>query len=201
MPGRLPVDTGNIILDYAKIEELYPIHPALNKGRLERHEMEGRWRWPRRGARRAPNARRPKPCAPEARAGLHERWIASVTPPGVARSKPKDTARGTPERRRTCGFIENRAASDREMSSCLVFVRGSGPRVRQDPGVPRALIVFGRDVAITARARTRRGNAGGCFSFFPSPLAGEGAGAKRRRERGSLRRSFYEEAPSPGFAD
>jgi hypothetical protein len=81
------------------------------------------------------------PVTPCQRTGAdrgHKRRI--VGPPQGSRSRPANTARGAPKVRRTCGLFPD----------CLGAARGRGPRVRMDPGVPRAL-------AFRARTGTRRG--------------------------------------------
>jgi hypothetical protein len=59
-----------------------------------------------------------------------------VSPPGAERSRLQTPRAG---RRRNGGLaaLPNRAALDREASLRLIAARQSGPRVRQDPGVPR----------------------------------------------------------------
>src|ERR1043166_10046978 len=64
------------------------------------------------------------------------------------------------------------------MSSCPILARGSGPWVRQDPGVPRALGCFKGatrlappkpqgEGGIKPRARMRRENAAACSDTLP----------------------------------
>src|SRR6185503_18007281 len=66
---------------------------------------------------------RRKPCVPAGRAGPHQRWIAMVTPPGAARSKPTTPRAG---RRRDGGLAVIRQCS--ASASRDAEVRGSvGP--------------------------------------------------------------------------
>jgi hypothetical protein len=47
------------------------------------------------------------------------------------------------------------------MSFRLIFARGSGPRVRQDPGVPRAFLLSKARTFANLGRKMRRENAGG----------------------------------------
>ena len=102
-----------------------PVHPRA----LREASLSGTgWRWPRTGATRTPNARRSKPHGPVATGSRHRasclvrgrappRPIAvgrprqTATAEGVLKTPPtggraeqtSNTARGTLERRRTCG--------------------------------------------------------------------------------------------------
>ena len=100
-----------------------PVHPrALHEASLSGTGE----RWPRPGATRTPNARRLKPqgpgatsvrvtgsskagaVAPVRRTGAGrgpKRWLENSDHRGPCGGKPINTARGTLERRRTCGFL------------------------------------------------------------------------------------------------
>jgi hypothetical protein len=58
---------------------------------------------------------------------------------GPCGGKPQNTARGTLERRRTCGFTNTGRRSRPRSSFRLGTVRCRGPWVRWTPGVPRSL--------------------------------------------------------------
>ena len=59
--------------------------------------------------------------------GCQDAEPETVSPPGVVRSKPLNTARGMPGNRSTCGFLR------------------PSPRVLWDPGVPRAPRIYFRE--------------------------------------------------------
>jgi len=113
-----------------------PVHPrALREASLSGTGS----RWPRTGATRTPNARRLKlhrpgatdgvtglfggsavtPCQTARRCPGPKRWIESQ-PPGAMRRKASNTARGTLERRRTCGFYTSNAGLGRDRRSASV---------------------------------------------------------------------------------
>ena len=120
-------------------------------------------RWGLLAAGRTGGANRPGMPRPP------QRWIGSrpkgrepetESPPGVVPNKASNTARGTPEKWRTCGFT-TRTGLHRKAPSRLIAARQSGPRVRRGPGVPRALLSRKGALSLKARAKTRRENAGG----------------------------------------
>src|SRR6185312_15745347 len=95
-----------------------------------------------------------------------------VSPPGVVQSRLQTLRAG---RRRVGGLAVStiRTALVREASSRLRLARGSGPRVRERPAVPRALD-FKAAPFFKTRTLTRRENAEGCVLSFPSPACGRG---------------------------
>ena len=94
-------------------------------------------------------------CAPGAKPNAHrstlKRWSSFQSegkhgslkclsrPPGVSRSKPINTARGTLERRRTCGFKTTGRRPRPGSPFRFGVARCRSPWVRSTPGVPRAL--------------------------------------------------------------
>ena len=111
-----------------------PVHPRA----LREASLSGTGeRWPRTGATRTPNARRSKPQCPGATSWHHrvlggrcrnseptarrlQRLIAVVRKPqttgGVA-EQTSNTARGTLERRRTCGFFSGISAGPLDLAA------------------------------------------------------------------------------------
>ena len=84
------------------------------------------------------------PVNPKAVVKLPERRKARkpemlCRPPGVSRSKPINTARGTLERRRTCGFKTTGRRPRPGSPFRFGVARCRSPWVRSTPGVPRAL--------------------------------------------------------------
>ena len=118
---------------------------------------------------------------------------SKVCPPGDARSKPINTARGTLERRRTCGLKDNRTAASAETAvplRCRERLEPVGPLDPRRPARPRTFPR--RRIGRTTRANARCENDGGCLktesvmsarerrAHFPSPLEGEGARAEAK---------------------
>ncbi len=68
-----------------------------------------------------------------------KRWVENTQPPGVMRTKASNTARGTLERRRTCGSQIIRAAVLAGIAVRFGVATCRSPGVRWTPGVPRAL--------------------------------------------------------------
>ena len=99
-----------------------PVHP---RALLEASKSGIGSRWPRKGAERTPNARRLKLHRSRRHSWRHglfggsavtpgqtvrrclglKRWVETTQPPGAMQRKASNTARGTLERRRTCGFL------------------------------------------------------------------------------------------------
>ena len=150
--------------------------PVQPRALLEASTSGIGWRWPRTGATRTPNARRPKPhrsrsgCSgsrgPERRspyrrshgqavAAAQQRWIATVCPPGAMRSKPQTPRAG---RWRESGLAELKTTGCLDVATCR------GPWVRWTPGVPRALGLFRERFETTTRAESRRENDGACLA-------------------------------------
>jgi hypothetical protein len=114
-----------------------------------------------------------------------QRWIGSaapqgkepetVSPPGAAQYKASNTARGTPEKWRTCGvfgrgFIEKHRPASVSRETEARGSRQASPAI-QDPGVPRRPhfggALDGMTRALKRAARTRRaGSAASRTSSF-----------------------------------
>jgi hypothetical protein len=126
-----------------------PVHPRA----LREASLSGTgWRWPRKGATRTPNARRPKlrdpdpsttghgvlgsgavtPCQRLGAVKAQQRWLKRWTTGGRA-EQASNTVRGTLERRRTCGL---------SIPERLGAATHRGPWVHRSPGVPRAPRTF-----------------------------------------------------------
>ena len=75
--------------------------------------------------------------------GAHQRWIATVSPPGGMRSKPRNTARGTP------GTPAKPAAT----IACVPYPHRTQGCGVCGPGVPRALALRGETLR---KPRARR---------------------------------------------
>jgi hypothetical protein len=90
---------------------------------------------------------------------------------GVAQNKASNTARGTPESWRTCGY-EHPSGAFRKASLCFGAARCQSPRVRRGSGVPRALLSAWARFSQASDAETRRENAGAslCPPLQNSPL-------------------------------
>jgi hypothetical protein len=140
--------------------------PRSTRGAFRRRsEGADRGRWSRQGATRTPASRQPKLHGPGPPAADHgalggcarRRYpspacsqgpLAVDRRPGASRGRVKgqstggraeqasNTACGTPEKWRTCGSRQPDGASSKSIVR-LRLARGSGPWVRQDPGVPR----------------------------------------------------------------
>jgi hypothetical protein len=150
-------------------------------------------RW---GAKTYTPPRQPKPHGPEALAGASLGPTVAVPyggyrPPGLPMARSGGEA-FAPERegslksnghRGSCGASQQHRArdagemadlrsskiwtvSDREMPSRLILARGSGPRVRHGPGVPRALSFQGAHLLKPRTQRVARMQAA-----VPSPTA------------------------------
>ena len=144
-------------------------------------------RWPRTGATRTPNARRPKPRGPgrrlgqgiwrplrakrqTARAAVKPRAVGRFPGGGLCSRKPRK-----PERDRPPGVSRSKPQTSRAgrwredepavlFPDCLRAARREGPWVFRNPGVPRALGLFrARNVNGKARARMRCENAWPCL--------------------------------------
>jgi hypothetical protein len=76
-------------------------------------------------------------------------------PPGVAREQASNTARGTPEKWRTCGY-DNRAALHRKASLRLSLARGDQARGSVRTPASRAALTFRRRSYPKTRARNVR---------------------------------------------
>lgn len=76
--------------------------------------------------------------------GAHERWISTVSPPGGMRSKPTNTARGTPVATgKSCG----------EFRLCALPTTAHRAAGFFGPGVPRALALAGTPAAQLGRGK------------------------------------------------
>jgi len=136
-----------------------PVHPrALHEASLSGTGS----RWPRKGATRTPNARRLKlhgpgatvgvtglfggsavtPCRTARRCSSPKRWVETTQPPGAMRRKASNTARGTLERKRTCGTTNIETPLPAGIGVCFGVATCRSPWVRWIPGVPRALGLF-----------------------------------------------------------
>ena len=165
-----------------------PVHPRA----LREASLSGTGgRWPRTGATRTPNARRPKPrgpgatdsrlgsldgvalprCQPAGDGGGPERWV-KISPPGVMRSKPQTPRAGR--------WREDEPAV--LFPDCLGLARGRGPWVLRNPGVPRALGPFEGAKSSNPRAKSCRENDGAWL--FVKSIGGSNAYRSSPRKRG-----------------
>ncbi len=148
--------------------------------------MDGadRGRWSRKGATRTPASRQPKLHGPDALAGAslgtHGGGVVRRLPSArCCRWSPSGGEAPAPERegslksnghRGSCGAgFKHRARDAREMADLrsyrrrLSAARRSGPRVRQDPGVPRRPHFSSGAATRKTRAQTRRGKEKVCL--------------------------------------
>ena len=112
---------------------------------------------------------------------------------GGRAEQASNIARGTPENWRTCGH-DNTSGAFRRASLRFGAARCQSPRVRQGPGVPRALPSPRARSFQNSDAATRRENEEGCLkrtslmsnaraanSLSPLPVAGEGIAKRKSR--------------------
>ncbi len=73
--------------------------PLRHQGAFhERHETRGGERWPLRASRRGARGGGPSRGIPPGSRSGHQRWIATLSPPGANTEQASHTARGTPTR-------------------------------------------------------------------------------------------------------
>ena len=87
--------------------------------------------------------------------GAHERWIATVSPPGGMRSKPTNTARGTP----------GKPAKPAATIACVLYPHRTQGCGVCGPGVPRALAPAREDFAQNLGRAAPRERC--CLTFAP----------------------------------
>jgi hypothetical protein len=130
------------------------VHPAqaAQAARSRRHELASRARWRRRLIRPNGKALPGLTAVGRPRSTPEAEGVLKTQPTGGRAEQASNTARGTSERRRTCGY-NNTDGGPARPPSRLEAATLRGPWVRRTPGVPRALGLLRWRIGRTPRAK------------------------------------------------